>query len=154
MIILSLDIGITTGFCIFDYEKEYILQNQDLSGRMLVQGQLPKLGLATELLNFIEYYKVEYIVMESFNLYASKAMSKIGSSFPEVELIGLVTYLCDTKKIPYCKQMAVHAKKTFTDERLKEHNVYIKGQQHSRDSIRHALYFICFNMKKYKKEAK
>lgn len=53
------------------------------------------------------------------------------------------TYL-HNQGIPYYFQTAQMAKNFVTDDRLIEWQFYQRGQRHSRDSMRHGLFFLLF----------
>ena len=64
------------------------------------------------------------------------------------QVIGVLKYLANKRGIPYYLQLAVQAKKFYTDARLMMLGLYIEDMRHARDSLRHALYFIDFNKQK------
>lgn len=150
MKILCLDIGETTGIKYFDYDKNYILLNQDMSKYVIAEKESRSNILTYDLISLIEEHGTPDIcVIEKFVLYKHRAASKIGSSFIEVENIGKAKILMETFKTPIIEQMAVNVKGAFPDSKLKQHKVYTKGSDHIRDATRHGLYFICFNSKKF-----
>jgi hypothetical protein len=57
------------------------------------------------------------------------------------------TRIQDRGNITYNMQTAQQAKNFVTDELLQHWGFYERGQRHSRDSMRHALYFLLFGYK-------
>lgn len=146
MRILALDPGLTTGSCILDIDTryQYIPINSDCSKLVVSAEELKDIHAIKDM---IDKYKPEVIVFEEYRLYDTKASSKIGSDFQEVQLIGQIKLVAEQLQIPIHNQMAVQAKKFYTDKKLKELNLY-KISKHVRDALRHALYFYDFNRKK------
>lgn len=130
MRIVALDPGKTTGAALAtlrndDYEIETVCQVEpDFIWRTLTN------------------YKPEVIVMERFIGYP-----KIKMDFSPVEVIGIVKEWCRQNDVTLVEQTPAQAKHYFTDARLKERNVYVKGMPHGCDAIRHLLYWLDFGRK-------
>lgn len=126
-ILLSLDPGETTGYCILDGKGKaielgtlHLWQNLD---RILGRG-------------------VTDVCIEEFRLYpwASKAQSF--AKIPTIEVIGVARYLCQVSGIPFAEYPAYN-KKFFSDSRLKSLGFDI-SILHIRDALRHGLYHLQF----------
>lgn len=137
--ILSFDPGQTTGFALYDTDtKEFALEG------IIENGATPHLNF---IWNFIEEINPQQVVVESFHLYGGKASAKIGSSFPEIEVIGCIRtwvqvqrQLSGSEEPTLTLQTASQGKSIWTNERLKQFGYYTKNR-HSRDAVRHALHF-------------
>lgn len=85
-------------------------------------------------------------IIESFNLFPSKAKAKIGSSFPEVEVIGAIKYVMEQHGVEVITQPPGVKKFFMPVARLKYYGYDIVGE-HARDAARHALYYFVFKAK-------
>jgi hypothetical protein len=84
------------------------------------------------------------VVMEDYRVYANKIQQHANSSLETPRLIGMIETLCFQRKVPFHKQPAGTTKQFCTDEKLKTWGMYLRGQQHARDAVRHAAYYILF----------
>lgn len=84
------------------------------------------------------------VVMESYRVYDWKSDDHKWSPVNTVQVIGCIQTLCIQRGIPYYFQSAQIAKNFFTDEKLREYGMYLKGVRHGRDATRHGAYFLCF----------
>ena len=89
------------------------------------------------------------VVMEDYRVYQHKLDRHSYSPVLTLRIIGALEFICCMEDIPLYSQMAATAKGFATDKKLKDWGFFEKAQRHSRDSIRHAIYFMLFN-----KEAK
>lgn len=139
--VLAFDPGETTGHAYFS------------SCELVECGQLEPLE-GTRQPDLMAAYKLvvnrdpDVIIYERFGLYESKAVQQIGSTFPTVEVIGVIKLgalrLDGTEVISY---PAATAKSFFTDARLKDMGLlpeYAHKNRHAADAIRHACYYIVF----------
>jgi len=81
------------------------------------------------------------VVSESFNLYPSMAAGQahIRSSFPSVELIGIVSYSCHLYHIRFSQQPpSVRSRVQI----LPLHKELLSGLPHAMDAYRHARYYL------------
>lgn len=147
MTILGLDPGESTGTAVFDIPDiiKIIPIKGDLKKWLIYEDELKDWR---EIASVVEQYEPQVIVFEEFRLYAEKAQSKTRSDFPEVKIIGQIEMIAETNKIPTYKQSASIAKTFYTDAKLKQLNLWMRGERHARDAIRHVLYFYDFNRKK------
>jgi len=105
----------------------------------LIEAAFPSLGRT-----YLGKPEPEEVVMESYRVYEWKADSHSWSDVPTLRIIGsMETRLIDLG-IPYTFQTAQVAKNFVTDTLLKQWGFYERGQRHSRDSMRHALYYLLF----------
>jgi len=124
--ILSLDPGEQTGYIVGCAVDE--------GYGVTIAGQFPLWHMVESL---IDSYKPSAIVYESFRLYPQAARAKSWSSFPTVEVIGVVKYLAEKYGIKLVAQPASIKKNVA----LKRHVVGVTGP-HARDALRHLIYFI------------
>ena len=92
-------------------------------------------------------YKPEFVVFESYHVYAWRLNEHTFSEVPTIQIIGSLQTLCHLQKIPYGEQTAQTGKAFWTDERLKTFGVFKTGEKHARDSLRHALQYLVFGLK-------
>ncbi len=139
--VLALDPGETTGWALF------------VNGRLSRCRQIPPLAsrkpdlqrAASLLQKLNQLYTGKLpitVVMERFSLYGHKAKQQIGSTFPTVEVIGIIRFTCQQLGLRVVEQSASQAKSFVSDDRLRAMQLWQVNQRHSRDAIRHALYYI------------
>lgn len=148
-VLLALDPGETTGWSIWECNTASTFVRMHSCGQLDTWDKeassivncvrnFPALVSAAQEIGSIE------VVMESYRVYEWKADSHSWSDVPTLRIIGsMETRLIDAN-IPYTFQTAQVAKRFVTDELLKQWGFYERGQRHSRDSMRHALYYILF----------
>lgn len=102
------------------------------------------------------------VVCEDYKIYAHKLERHTFSSVETLRLIGGIDILCKLNilqclngifidTIPIAYQMAFQGKGFATDARLKEWGFWKEGMKHSRDAIRHGIYYLLVtNLKKVK----
>jgi len=102
------------------------------------------------------------VVCEDYKIYAHKLERHTFSSVETLRLIGGIDMLCKLNilqclngifvdTIPIAYQMAFQGKGFATDARLKEWGFWKEGMKHSRDAIRHGIYYLLVtNLKKVK----
>lgn len=81
----------------------------------------------------------DVLVWESFNLHAHRRDSQIGSSFPAVQVIGVLRLYADQWGLDYTERTPQQVKQIWTDDKLRKFHFYQKGQPHANDAIRHGL---------------
>ena len=131
---ISIDPGETTGWSYWSHNKR------------MDAGQSTFEEFCEELEESIEQDGITLIVYEDYKLRASSAKAMIGNGFPAVQVIGVVKWLANKYDVELVVQTPAQ-KEFFTDERLKLLGLYDRGQQHARDSVRHALYYQFFTGK-------
>lgn len=126
---ISIDPGQTIGYSVWNGTER------------VEQGEL---GIA-EFLHKLEEKvgELDLIIYESYALRRSSAKAMIGNEFETPQVIGVIKWIAYKAGIPTVKQSPAQ-KKFFGDDRLKKLGLYDRGQRHSRDSVRHALYWQFF----------
>jgi len=120
MIVLAFDPGETTGYAVLSSDRE-----------TFVMGSFEGWSLVRALMGS---YLPDVVVVEQYKLYPYAARSQVWSSFPTVEVIGVIKYLAERHSIPVVEQSAADAK--FVNvKRTKEK----KGDRHAYSALRHAL---------------
>lgn len=138
---LALDPGETTGYCIFDTRQGHI--------ELIAQGQLKTWPIENAVNNLTPILMgIQHVVFESYQVYKWKTDEHTNSQVPTVQVIGCIKTLCTQRSLPYTTQTAQIAKTFSPDQRLKDWDLYIAGQRHACDAIRHAIYFLLFGPKK------
>jgi len=128
---LSLDPGGTTGYAIFEY-----VDNVEVS--VLETGQVPD-GLQ----GFIKWYSeftfgsFDFVVCESFTL-------RTGVKFPDLSPVYIIGALeayenALGKKVIY---QPPTSKPLCDDDVLKKLEIYIPGQGHANDALRHGIIYL------------
>lgn len=126
---VTFDPGETTGWACFKGEEldacGQITDNQADNFRAILDG-----------------YKPHIVVCEDYRVYAHKINANINSQIIPARLIGQIELICLDRGIPVVLQMASQAKGFTTDTKLKEWGLWQRGLRHSRDAIRHGIYFL------------
>ena len=133
--LLSLDPGGTTGWAYF--------KNLE----MITCGQLDtnEVGQSfEEIQKLCQQYSIFELVYEDYRVYKWKAKQHAGSQLHTTRVIGAIESVCHVNNIGWINQPANVAKGFCTDKRLKDWGLWIEGQKHARDAIRHACYYILF----------
>lgn len=137
MLVLGIDPGKTTGVCMLKAGKdiEVVMAEQIPWDRR--KEDLWALFTAT----FREGLPVpQYTVVENFRLRPGRAMEQVGSTFPSVEVIGLIeAFQFVTKN--YFKLIYQEPAIISRVQVLPEHAPLFVGKPHAADAYRHARYF-------------
>lgn len=135
--LLSFDPGKTTGYAVF----------QDL--KMISAGQLDTDELGPSFKIFMELFQQHepvICVVEDYRVYKHKQKQHAWSELHTAKLIGVIEGAAaayeDIERV--IKQPAFVAKGFCTDAKLQEWGLYLRGQKHARDAIRHGCYHILF----------
>ena len=149
----------TTGLCLFDAEKNCILDAKSISAKNYKSWY----NYWTAIIRYIDLiykkHKALTVVIEDYTLYATKAASQINSKMETPKLIGVLQYFCKTNGIPAVLQPAHLVKNRWANPIL-IHKKYIKSvkdqlytmqdvriDRHAVDSIRHAVHYAQFKNK-------
>lgn len=100
--------------------------------------------LFDEVLNVYDVGSIQ-IACEDYKVYDWKAESHSWSKVHTIKVVGLIQFLAYEHRIPIKMRMASAAKGWMTDDKLRTWGLYVEGQRHSRDAIRHAAYNAIFN---------
>lgn len=139
MLILSVDPGETSGFFLFNSADKVHYNEKD-------RDIIVSLGEKDNYYGFdslIENYSPDLIVYEEFKLYPWKAKQKAWSTFPTVEVIGVLRYLAEKHNIEMIGQGA-DTKDYFDDKKLKWCSMHKGYSPHERDAIRHGFFYLEF----------
>ena len=120
MKVLAFDPGETTGWAV-------------LSPGNLEAGEFPAWQ---EVRNIIKHYSPQMIVIEEFRLRPSAALALTWTTFPTIEVIGVIKFLAESFNIP-CKTQTAAQAKVF---KLKLNLKALEGvPNHAGDALRHAI---------------
>ena len=139
--LLCLDPGETTGWCVFT------------KGELTHWGQALTMNKQTQMIDWdkvhglIETIEPTQIVCEDYRVYSHKLDRHAFSKVPTLRIIGGFEYGAWLSGIPIHYQMAFQAKGFVTDAKLKEWGLWQDGLRHSRDAIRHGIYFLVVSNK-------
>lgn len=149
--LLALDPGETTGWSVWDshdnatrYEMFSCGQLETWNKEAQPGSMYPIIPAVNNFRKLLDGLDVDQVAMEVYRVYEWKADTHSWSDVPTLRIIGVIEAELHDNHIPYWFQTAQVAKNFVTDERLKEWGFYQRGQRHSRDSMRHALYFLLF----------
>lgn len=146
--LLCLDPGNTTGWALF------------IDGQLASFGQTPTIkekGGTNGSACIVDWRAMEelfaitkptMVVCENYRVYGHKLDRHSFSEVPTIRLIGGIDYLCTRLGIKIHYNMAVNAKGFITDEKLKSWDLYKVNMKHSRDAIRHGIYYLLIDSKK------
>lgn len=143
--VLALDPGETTGMCLFK------------GSELLVCGQIkgPTLYECFRTIRYnIEQNEPDVVVMEDYKVYDWKAKDHSWSSLFTPRLIGALECYTQDCELKTVKQMAQQAKGFCTDDKLQAWGFWQKGERHARDAIRHACYYLLFEVAQVHKRNK
>lgn len=139
---VCLDPGNTTGACLFVNGKleswAQIVTIQEIPGDNGCKSQIAWDALR----EYFEETKPTLIVCENYRIYSHKLERHTFSEVPTLRLIGGIDLLAYQWGVPVHYQMAASAKGFANDERLKAWGLWQEGMRHSRDAIRHGIYYL------------
>ena len=133
--LLCFDPGHTTGWAVF---RDYALIDFGQIATDDVEIATPNVA------ERIEYCSPHTVVLEDYRVYKWKTEQHAGSELVTAQVIGCMKTICAMKYIPTVIQPAQVAKAFCKDSKLRQWNMYVKGEQHARDAIRHGCYFLLF----------
>lgn len=137
--VLALDPGETTGACVFNGPHLF-------DARQLQTGLMPQ--AAVEVCHYIQGFDPDIVVIEDYRVYSWKTKDHAWAGLHTPRLIGATEYICHQLLKPLVKQTAQQGKGFCTDDKLMAWGLYQKGEKHARDAIRHACYYLLFNVAK------
>lgn len=129
MTVISVDPGETVGWALW------------VDGELLDQGEYEWEEFLERLEELLQSGKVEVVVMEDYRLREKASKAMINSRFLTVQVIGVVKWLAKKHDVPVYLQLPALAKQFWDNDKLKKIGYYEKGIRHSRDAVRHGLYF-------------
>jgi hypothetical protein len=132
MYCIALDPGGTTGVASVESELDpWTIEARQFSGDHHLQ-----------LLCYLSVSAPQTIVCESFYHTANEA-ARLSSS----EMIGIVKAYSQGADVPVVWQAPATGKAFWTDDKLKDHGLYVVGLRHARDAIRHYAHWRAFTLK-------
>lgn len=144
--VIGIDPGETTGVCCFDDHKL-------VDARQLPTGLMPM--AARTVREYIKEYsslsntqRTVHIVMESYRVYSWKADEHAWAGLHTPRLIGAIELVCSDLGLSLKTQSAQQGKGFCTDDKLMAWGIYQEGARHARDAIRHACYYLLFEIAK------
>jgi hypothetical protein len=137
-VMMGLDPGETTGCTIMQgaevlYAEQLRTKDLDISAALLNK--------------LIRQWDIYDISCEDYKVYAWESEKHKWAALHTPKLIGVIAAVAWFNKAQVTYRMAVTAKQFVTDEKLVAWNLWKKGQRHSRDAIRHAVYHQIFGPK-------
>lgn len=123
MKVLAFDPGETTGWAYTNTEAEPSMRT----------GTFPMWSAVVQL---IERLSPDAVIVEIFTLYAWAAQSQTWSTFPTVEVIGVIKFVCEQHHVPVRMQPASDAKALWLRKAL------VRGSMHEMDAQKHVLAFL------------
>jgi hypothetical protein len=131
---LAIDPGVTTG---------YAIAQKDMNRMFIAVGQekLDHYEFNYFLRNTLAPWEQYTVICEDFKFRQNKQQNKI-VLYP-VELIGILRlFMYGDEDNLYMQEAWIQGDKAqFSDERLKELDLYPKGLQHGRSALKHLLYW-------------
>ena len=113
-----------------------------------IQVKTPTVEDLEELLRWLNSlraaYHVNVAVIESYRIFSWKAEQHVWAGLHTPQLIGALRLWFRMERIPVVMQSPQVAKGFVTDQKLKDWDLWVKGQPHARDAIRHGIYFQIF----------
>lgn len=136
MLITALDPGRTTGYAMGYLERQHTLEIEYYEEKWS----------HLQLYDFLLEYKPDHIICESFQF---RQGARDGADLYPCELIGVVELAQQTFLKPGCvvyQTASVQSKKKayFSDARLKELGLYVRGVGHGRSAVKHLLHWQMF----------
>lgn len=138
MILLALDPGRTIGWAAINLEAP--------QGSTYRSGQIrqEELWVVLSTLNPFGEELPSKIIYESFKLRHTPRFPDLSP----VECIGVIKQWCLLNHVHAVAQSPAQAKHFWTDDRLKQFQVYRRGKPHANDAMRHLMYYIHFTMQR------
>jgi len=140
--VLAMDPGETTGWALLECQSHHTL--------LINQGQIDSWPLEVgvpSLEGLIKDVAPDFLVYEAYHIYAWRSNEHKFSEVPTLQIIGAIKTLSVQQGVMVGCQTAQTGKAFFTDDRLKSMNLYVEGQKHARDALRHACQFVTFGLK-------
>ncbi|MEM3041551.1 MAG: hypothetical protein QXG97_05965, partial [Nitrososphaerota archaeon] len=141
--VVGIDPGETAGLCLF--------QGPTLCKATQVKGDVPQ--QAGILCSFLRETRPCVVVMEDYRVYPWRAKQHTWNSLHTPRLIGAIEYVCYVLNLRLRRQTAQQAKGFCTDEKLRSWGLWVEGQKHARDAIRHVVYHLLFEVSRVQKQA-
>ncbi len=140
--VLAFDPGETTGFARFEdglltwseeLDTPTVMSSATMLNRLI--GNKP----STRALGDVE------VVVENYQVFKWRAKQHVGDTLHTPRMIGCIETICALKNISLTKQTPQNAKGFVTDAKMKAWHMYVPGQPHARDAIRHGIFYVLFH---------
>ena len=128
--VVSLDPGRTTGHAVGEL----------WDGMMTVRAGQTEFDHIM-LYNQLQLLSPDIIICEEFEF---RNRSRKGLDLYPRELLGVCELYTQQHKIPLFRQKAMVGKGFYTDGKLKEDGLYVRGKPHAMDALRHLLHWFTF----------
>lgn len=127
MRVIAFDPGQTTGYAAFDNDND-----------MIWMGEIER----DQVWDFLQQVEqtTHVMVLERF-----QSRPKPYADANPVEVIGVIKEFARQHGLPLVWQTPEQGKHFFSNDRLKERDVWLPGAPHAQDAARHLLYFLSFN---------
>jgi len=140
--LLAVDPGETTGITVLDQRHP-----DNPTFVLAAQAQLKTWPFEDAVHNFHDLFtifKPTFMVFEAYHVYKWRLQEHTFSQVPTIQIIGALKTWAVHFGVPYIEQTAQTGKAFFTDSKLKMLDMFIAGQPHARDSLRHAATYLTF----------
>ncbi len=142
--VLAFDPGETTGFARF--EDGYLTWSEQLNTPTVMSSAT----MLNRLITAGPYgqdgrYILPEVVVENYQVFKWRAKQHVGDTLHTPRMIGCIETICALKNISLTKQTPQNAKTFVTDDKMKAWNMYVPGQPHARDAIRHGIFYVLFH---------
>lgn len=142
-VLLAADPGETTGITVMQ-------RNSDGEVHLIHQEQMSSWPLHENVSRFdylMSAWRPTFFVHEAYHVYKWRLQEHSFSRVPTIQIIGSMLTIAILRRVPYVEQTAQTGKAFFKDELLKRLDMYIEGQPHARDSLRHGAQWLMFGTK-------
>jgi hypothetical protein len=149
--VLGIDPGTHTGVCLVEKDSDgdlHLVFSCELEGR----GLLGEISVGIKIASIIEDLLPDIVVIEDFILVPNVGTRGFSSKREGLSPVRVTAALLSALLVGGWSQEAIEkivhmqspssAKGVITDERLRSAGMWIKGSDHIRDSIRHAMLFL------------
>ncbi len=139
---LCFDPGHTTGWALFIGLS--LAESGEIDTRSIEQA-------AAQIGYLMGDYSPDTVVLEDYRVYKWRAKHHAGSNLLTARVIGSIETLAVIHSVGIIIKQPAHIAKGFcSDKKLREWGMYVKGEKHARDAIRHGCYFLLFGAIKQK----
>lgn len=145
---IALDPGETTGVAVFDGDTTitvYQRETKDIGQSFEWFHNLLEAGTISMEKATLGVFA--HIRCEDYRIYEWKSADHSWSQVHTLRWIGAIIAAAHWNSTPLSFCMAQHAKKFWTDEKLKHFGLYPTGLRHGKDALRHLLYYLLYPTK-------
>ena len=144
IMVFGIDPGETTGLCCFVGSN--LIASEQVNTKDVYVGTSRVLEFIHECLARDPGGSINWAVaMESYRIYAWKTEDHAWSEVHTIQLIGAIEYALAREYAEVPKMQSAQSAKGFvTDAKLRRWGYWVEGQKHTRDAVRHAIYYLMF----------